>query len=61
MISLIVQRKKLGQQIESDIQLKLPDQSKKLLRDLFKGKTEELLSAFRASQWTMPQVYFYFI
>jgi hypothetical protein len=56
MLSLIIQRRKLGQQIQSDIKLKLPDQSEKLLTELFKGKPDDLLSAFRASRWTIPAV-----
>jgi hypothetical protein len=60
MLSLVIQRRKLGEQIQSDIKLKLPDGSKKLLRELFEGKPDDLLSAFRASQWTIPGVSFFY-
>ncbi len=56
MLSLVVQRHRLGEKIESNIKLKLPDGSKKLLRELFQGKPADLLAAFRASQWTIPAV-----
>ncbi len=56
MLSLVVQRRKLGEQIESDIKLKLPNGSELFLRQLFQGKPADLLSAFRASQWTIPAV-----
>ncbi|CAF1347298.1 unnamed protein product [Rotaria sordida] len=54
MISVVVQRRRLSEQIESDIKLKLPDQSERLLRELLQGKPNDLLWAFRATQWTIP-------
>ncbi|CAF3349671.1 unnamed protein product [Rotaria sp. Silwood1] len=55
MLSIVVKRRQLSEQIQSDITLKLPDGSEKLLRDLFQGKPNDLLSAFRASRWTIPE------
>ena len=57
MISIILKRRNLSEQIPSDINLKLPDGTQKPLKDLFQGKPNELLAAFRASKWTIPQVY----
>jgi len=53
-ISLILKRRKLSQNIQSDLQLKLPDGSNKSLKHLFQGQPQQLLAAFRASQWTIP-------
>ena len=57
MISLILKRRKLAEEIPSDINLKLPDGTQKSLKDLFHGKPNDLLAAFRASKWTIPQVH----
>lgn len=47
MLSLILQCRKLGEQIQSDIKLKLPDGTQKRLREFFQEKPIDLLSAFR--------------
>ena len=56
MIGLVLQRRKLGQRIKSDMKLQLPNGSEKLLRNLFEGAAGDLLSAFCASQWTVAPV-----
>jgi hypothetical protein len=56
MLSLVLQRRKLGEKIKDDVTLKSPDGTTHLLRDLFTGKPADLLAAFRASKWTMPFV-----
>ncbi len=69
MISLILKRRKLSRQIQSDIKLKLPNGSSQFLKDLFQEKPNDLLAAFRASKWTIPYVdlftflflFFYFL
>lgn len=60
MLSLTLQCRKLGRKIKSDMKLKLRDGSEKLLRELFEGKPADLLSAFRATQWTIPAVSYLF-
>lgn len=55
-ISILLQRRKLAEEIPLDITLKLPDGSNKSLKDLFQGQPQEFLSALRASKWTIPQV-----
>jgi hypothetical protein len=61
MISLILKRRTLAQLIECDIKLKLPNGKDKFLKDLFQGKPNDLLSAFRASKWTIPHVHFIYL
>jgi hypothetical protein len=56
MLSLVIQRRKFGEKIQSDIKLKLPDGSEKTLRELFQGKPTDLLAAFRENQWTIINV-----
>ena len=56
MLALMIQRLKLGQNLQSDLLMKLPDGSQKSLRELFRGRPADLLAAFRASQWTIPAV-----
>jgi hypothetical protein len=56
MLALTVQRLKLGQNLQSDLSMQLPDGSHKSLRELFRGRPADLLAAFRASQWTIPAV-----
>jgi hypothetical protein len=59
MLSLVLQRRKFGKMIKSYIKLKLPDGSEHFLRELFEGRPAELLSAFRANQWTIPAVCYF--
>ncbi|CAF1333276.1 unnamed protein product [Adineta steineri] len=54
MLSLVLQRRKMAENIQGDIMLKLPDGSKKSMRHLFGGNIADLLAAFRASEWTIP-------
>ena len=56
MLSLIIQRRKLGRNIAADVKLKLPDGTEQTLRELFDGKPADLLAAFRASKWTIAAV-----
>lgn len=56
MISLVLKRRNLAENIQSYMKLKLPDGSEKRLIDLFQGQPEQLLAAFRASKWTIPHV-----
>ena len=56
MLSLVVKRSKLGQNIQTNEKLKQPDGTEKTIRDLFRSRPADLLAAFRASQWTIPAV-----
>ena len=56
MISLVLKRRKLAENIRLDMKLKLPGGSEKRLIDLFQGQPEELLATFSASKWTIPHV-----
>ncbi|CAF1621829.1 unnamed protein product, partial [Adineta ricciae] len=54
MLSLILKRRKLTENLVSHVKLQLPDGNEEFLLKLFQGSPSDLLLAFRVSKWNLP-------